>query len=193
MQFLPVVVDKLAREDDEAFEAQFPALMQEERKLRGESGGRRVVRLAGGIEGDAGLGGVGDHKAQLRLARAVEELFPIALWVETAGGRGNDARCFHRLAVLAAAQDQGVEPVLLAEAIGRLGVTAAGLHQHDLGVKAGFLVQLIDKVVGKGAKEIALAELHDFFGGVFKQKALIALFFQSFKRQSFHNRILFTD
>ena len=90
--------------------------------------------------------------------------------------------------MVAPAQDQGIEPVLLAEAVGRLGMPAARLHQHDLGVKARLLVHLVDEVIGIGAQEIALAELYDLFRGLFRQETLVALFFQRFKKTVFPYR-----
>ena len=62
-EFLAVVIDKLTGEDDDAGKAQLPALMQEKREFRGESGRRRILRPAGRVKGDPRLRRIGDYEA----------------------------------------------------------------------------------------------------------------------------------
>lgn len=141
--------------------------------LAGNAAGGRVVLLAGGIEDDARLGGVGDDKAQIRIFGAIEQDAPIPLRIEAAGSAGNHAGALHWLSVLAAAEDQRIQPLLRGVEVGGLGMAAAGLHQHHLGVKARGLVHLVDEVLHKGAQEIALAELQHALRRVLQEIALV--------------------
>ena len=103
------------------------------------------------------------------------------LGIEAAGGGGDHAGAFHSLAVLAAAEDQRVEPVLLGKAVGRLGMAAAGLDENDLGVEVCLFVHLVDEMIREGAQEVALAELDDLLRRVLEQVTGIALLFQGLK------------
>lgn len=61
-----------------------------------------------------------------------------------------------------------------------------GLDQDRLGVEAGFLVHLVNKVLREGPQKGTLSELENPLRGVFQQVALIALALQKGITELFH-------
>ena len=57
-------------------------------------------------------------------------------------------------------------------------MAAAGLAENDLGIEAGLLVHLVDKVFHEGAQEVALAKLEYALGRVLEQVAVVAQLLQ---------------
>ena len=152
--------------------------MQENREFCGEGGGRCVLGPAGRVKGDPRFRRIGDHKAQHRVARTVQKLFPVAFGIQAAGRGRDHSPALHGLSVLASAQDQRIESVLLGEAVRRFRVTAAGLNQNDLAVEAGLLVHQVDEAVGKRPQKVSFPELYHALRRIFQQIAGITLFFQ---------------
>ena len=183
-QFIAVVVDQLAGQDDKALKSELPALIEQQSKLCGEAGGRSIVRFAGRIISNAGLRGIGSDKTKLRIFGAGEVFLKLLGDIQAAGNTGDDAPALHSFPVLPAAQKQRIQPVLW----GETGVEAGGggLRQHNFCVEPGLLVHNVNEIINKGAQEVSFSKLQHAFRGVFQQITGIALLFQSLIRQSFH-------
>ena len=180
LQFLAVVVDQLAGQDDQRLFAGLPARIQHLGQLGREGGRGAVILLAGGIVNDASLGGVGHDELEVVRNRDLHHRLVVRLFigVQAAADRGNDALAVDLLAVFAAAQVQGVQALLLVDLPREAGRDR--LHQNGLAVPADLLIGHIEPVVDKCTQEIALAELKDLFRRAFQDVALIAGLFQYF-------------
>ena len=99
---------------------------------------------------------------------------------------GDDALCIDLLALLAAAQVQGVQTLLLVDPVSHLGEVCDGLDELDLAVVASLLVGNIKEVIHECAQEVALAELHHLDGCVLEDITVVAGAFQDLVIQSFH-------
>ena len=84
------------------------------------------------------------------------------VWVEAAADGGDEASGLDGLAVLDAAEEDGVEAVLLVERGDLTG--GEWLDDGDAATEEAALVEDVDHPVGKGAEEVAFAELDDAFG-----------------------------
>ena len=186
LQFLAVVVDQLAGEHDHAGLAGLEALVQHLGQLAGEGGAGNIAQLAGRIVNDAGFGGVGDDVLQIigngNFHHSFEALSLVG--VQAAGDRGDDPLVVYLLAVLAAAQVQGVQAFLLVDHLSKAG--SDGLNQNALAVPAGLLVGQVKPVVYECAQEIAFAELHNLFGGIFQDVAGVTGLLKDFIIELFH-------
>jgi len=197
LQFLAVVVDQLAAQDDQALIGSavegLVALVQHAGQLCGEAVGGHLVELAVALGVcDAGLGGVGHNRLQILRTGQSQHLVPLAVDVgaHAVGDAGDHALCIDLLALLAAAQVQGVQALLLVDPVSHLGEVADGLHQLDLAVVASLLVCDVEEVIDKCTQEVALAELHDLDGSILQDIAVIAGAFQNLVVQSFHLIVL---
>ena len=179
------MVDELAGKDDKPGKPQFEPLVEKRGQLARKAGRRRVVRLAGGVEHNARLGGVGHQKAQIRVFGAVEHGFVFLIGIEAAGHAGNDPFAVDRLFVFPAPQEQGIKPLLVVDELRQ--TRRNGLDQHHLAVKARLFVHLVDKAVHKGPQEISLAELQHPFGRVLEQVAVITLVFKRLVIEQIHS------
>ena len=198
LQLLAVVVDELAGEDDQtlvrsALEGGV-SLVEHAGQLCGEAVGRHLVELAVALRvGDAGLSGVGDDDLQVLRAGQSQHFVPLALGVgaDAVMHAGDDALCIDLLALLAAAQVQGVQTLLLVDPVRHLREVCDGLDELDLAVVASLLVGNIKEVIHECAQEVALAELHHLDGCVLEDITVVAGAFQDLVIQSFHLSVSF--
>ena len=193
LQLLAVVVDQLAGQDGQTLVSSavecLVALKQHAGQLCGEAVGRNLIELAVTLRvGDAGFSGVGNDGLEIGRTCQFQHFVPLAVDVgaHTVGHAGDHALCIDLLALLAAAQVQGVQALLLVDPVRHLGEVADGLHQLDLAVVAGLLVCNIVEVVHESAQEVALAELHHLNGSILQDVAVVASAFQNLVVQSFH-------
>ena len=193
LQLFAVVVDQLAGQDDQTLVSStvecLVALEQHAGQLCGEAVGRNLIELAVALRvGDAGLSGVGNDGLQIGRTCQFQHFVPLAVDVgaHTVGHAGDHALCIDLLALLAAAQVQGVQAFLLVDPVCHLGEVANGLHQLDLAVVASLLVCNIVEVVYESTQKVALAKLHDLDGRILQDVAVIAGAFQNLVVQSFH-------
>ena len=174
LQFLAVVVDELAGKDDESLLACLEALIEENGQLCRERGRRDLVELALRIVDDAGLGGIGSHILKIVALRDLLDLLPVRSLIGVVAGvdDGDDSLAVDLLAVLGAAEVQGIETFLIVHEFRKpLG---NGLNQSDLAVPANFLVGHIEPVIHERAEEITLAELKHLHRCLLKDVAIIA-------------------
>ena len=193
LQLFAVVVDQLAGQDGQTLVSSavecLVALEQHAGQLCGEAVGRNLIELAVALRvGDAGLSSVGNDGLQIGRAGQSQHFVPLAVDVgaHTVGHAGDHALCIDLLALLAAAQVQGVQALLLVDPVCHLGEVADGLHQLDLAVVAGLLVCDIIEVIHESTQEVALAKLHDLDGCILQDVAVVAGAFQNLVVQSFH-------
>ena len=193
LQLFAVVVDQLAAQDDQtlirsAIEC-LVALVQHAGQLCGEAVGRNLIEgaVALGVS-DTGLGGVGYNCFQILRAGQGQHFIPLVIDVGADAVRhaGDHTLCIHLLALLAAAQVQGVQALLLVDPVSHLGEVADGLHQLDLAVVASLLVGDIIEIVHECAQEVSLAKLHDLDRGILEDVAVVAGLRQNLVIQSFH-------
>lgn len=158
--------DELAREDDEtalriAMEG-LEATVEQLGELAGERGGGGVGETTGRVEGDAGLGGVGDDETDLWLFGQRHEGVVLGVGVEGTADDVDTLEKIDGLASLTSLEVDMIETILRVEAFGR--ATRSGGDDDDGGVEGGLLVHVPDDPVDKATKEVAFAELDDFFG-----------------------------
>ena len=131
-QFLSVQEDKLAGEDDQSLVGSalevLPAVVQELDQLAGVGGGGGIVKPAGGVEGDAGLGRVGDYEAYLRLLGQFHICVEVAVRVDAAADDVYHLYGVHLPALIDALKVQVVESVLLVEHVHHAFLN--GLYYH---------------------------------------------------------------
>ena len=173
LQLVAVMVDELAGQDDKALQALLPAPVQEHGELAGEAGRRRIVKLAGGVEDDAGLGGVGHQEAEVGILGLIQQTLEVLIGVIAALDAGDDTLAVHLLAILAAPEEQGVQALLGVDHGSK--ARGDGLGQHHLAVEAGLLVHHVDEIIHESAEEVALAELQHLHRGLGQQVTIIAL------------------
>ena len=199
LQLLAVVVDQLAGQDHQALVRstveRLVALKQHAGQLCGEAVGGHLVKLAVALGvGNAGLGGVGDDDLQLGADSQSQNIGPLALQVgaHAVADAGDHPLGVHFLALLAAAQVQGVQTLLRIDPVCHLGEVANGLHQADLAVPVGLLVGNIKEIINEGPQEVALAELHDLDRCILQDVAVVAGLLQDLVIQSFHDESPFS-
>ena len=197
LQLLAVVVDQLAAQDHQALVGSavegLVALIQHTGQLCREAvGGHLVERAVALGVSNAGLGGVGYNGLQLFGAGQSQHFVPLAVHIgaHTVGHTGDHALGIDLLALLAAAQVQGVQALLLVDPVRHLGEVADGLHQLDLAVVASLLIGDIIEIIHESTQEVAFAELHDLDGGILEDVAVVASLSQNLVVQSFHLCVL---
>ena len=197
LQLLAVVVDQLAAQDDQALVGSavesLVALVQHAGELCGEAVGGHLVELAVALGvRNASLGGVGYNRFQILRAGQSQHFVPLAINVgaHAVGHAGDHALGIDLLALLAAAQVQGVQALLLVDPVRHLGEVADGLHQLDLAVVASLLIGDIIEIIHESTQEVAFAELHDLDGGILEDVAVVASLSQNLVVQSFHLCVL---
>ncbi len=180
LELLAVVVDQLAGEDDDTLLARLEALVQEHGQLRGEGSRRQLVRSAGTVIDDTGLGGVGGDVLEVVALGDLDDFGPILGNMRIVAGvhDGDHALAVDLLAVLAAAEIQGVQTFLLVDELGQ--THGDGLHQGDLAVPVRQFVGHIEPVVHERAEKVALAELQDLDRRILQDVAVVAGVFQDF-------------
>ena len=170
LQVLAVLEDQLAREDDEALVHRsievLVAVIEELGELARIGGSRRIVQLAGRIEGDARLGGVGDDEAHFRLLGELQVGLEVLVGIDAPADDVDQVHAVHGLSVLEALEVQVIEAVLLVEPADHALLDR--LDDDHGGVEIGFLVGLPDNPLDKRAEEVAFTELDDLFGVLFR-------------------------
>ena len=166
LQVLAVLEDQFARENDEALRLVtlevLPAMVQELGKLTGIRRGRSVVQLAGGIEGDARLGRIGDDETHLRLFGELQIALEILIGAQAPADDVDQVDAVHGLAVLESLEIQVIQAVLFVKPADH--ALLDGLHHDDGAVEIGFLVGLPDDPLDECAEEVPFAELDDLLG-----------------------------
>ncbi len=190
LELLAVMVDEFAREDDEALLGRAAegdeALVEEARQLRGEARGRPVVVFARGIVGDARLGRVGREEAEVRIRRVREEGAEVDVGVDAAGDGRDDAPVVHLLSVLKTAQIERVKSLLPVDRVADEVAAGDRLHEADLAVEAGLLVETVKEVIDERAEEVALAELKDPLRRILQKIPVVTLAFKFGIAESVH-------
>jgi len=166
LQHVAVQEDELAGEDDEALRGVavkgLIAAIEQLHELAGIGTGGSVLQLAGRIEGDAGLGGVGDDEADLGLVGQRQEGSILRVGVQRAADDVDTLEGVDGLAVLATLQVNVVETVLGVEPVDH--TVLDGLYDDDRSVEVGLLVHVPDNPINECAEEVSLAELDDLLG-----------------------------
>ena len=103
-------------------------MVQELDQLAGVGGGGGIVKPAGGVEGDAGLGRVGDYEAYLRLLGQFHICVEVAVRVDAAADDVYHLYGVHLPALIDALKVQVVESVLLVEHVHHAFLN--GLYDH---------------------------------------------------------------
>ena len=154
-ELLPVVLDELAGDEDQAAEAGFRAGGDELRDLRGE-------RVGVGTVFDARLGRVREDEPQVWVQRGFDDLVPLGGGIEAALHAVDLLDLLDHLSVLHAAQDHVVEAALGVDDVAH----ALRKRLDDLhgGIEHAGFVHAVDHPVDERAQEIALAELEDADG-----------------------------
>ena len=165
LEVLAVFEDELAGEDDKAlvcgaFEI-LEAVIEKLGELAGIAACGLVGELAGGIEGDAGLGGVGNHKTDFGLFGKFEVSLKVLVGVEAAGNHVNEVQAVHGLTVLKALEVEVIEAVLLVEPAYHTFLD--GLDNHHGTAKVRLLVGLPDNPLDECTKEVSFSKLNHFF------------------------------
>ena len=166
LQHVAVQENQLAGEDNQALRGVavegLPAAVEQLHQLAGIAAGGSVVQFAGGVEGDAGLGGVRDDEANLGLVGQSHEGGILAVWVQGAANHVDALQRIHGLAVLAALQVDVVQAVLAVEPFCHTALDR--LYDNDRTVEVGLLVHVPDNPINERAEEVSFAKLNHFFG-----------------------------
>jgi len=160
-EVVAVAVNEFARQEDEAGQAALESFVEEDGDFCGERFRRTVGRERFVEVRDAGFGGVGDDEADGGLAETGDGVVPLFVRIQPAADGGDEAARFDGLAALDAAEEDGVEAVLLVEQ----GDLAGGerLDDGDAAVEESVFVEDVEHPVGERAEEVAFAELDDTF------------------------------
>lgn len=158
--------DELAGHQDESLRGVaaegLVATEQQLRQLAGIAAGGFVVELAGGVEGDASLGGVADDEADLGLVGKGHEGLVLGVEVQRAADDVDAVEAVDDLAVQLALQVHVVEAVLAVQPVHH--ALLDGLYHDHAGVEVGATVHVPDDPVNKAAQKVAFAELDDSLG-----------------------------
>ena len=193
LEHFSVVVNQLTGENDKAVALGSHCLKPTIKKLGQlcrKSLGRRILQLTGRIVDNARLGGVADNITQRRIFGTGQNLIIVSVGIEAAADTGNDPFAVYPLSIFKAPQIQGIKPVLFPESF-CVVLPAYRLHQHHLGIQAGFLIEDIQKSVSKAPQENSFPELNHLFRCLFQQVALMACFPEGLIRKLFHCALLY--
>ncbi len=178
---LAVFEYQLAREEDHALGRialeELVPMVQELGQFAGIGGRGGILELAGRIEGDARLGGIGDDETHLRLLGQLHISLEIGIGVDSPADDINQVHAVHRLAVQESLEVQMIQAVLLVQHIDHSAVD--GLDHHDGSVKVRLLVGFPDDPLDESPQEVAFAELDDLLGILFRLRCSRTI-------QSFH-------
>ena len=122
---------------------------------------RRIIKLAGRIESDAGFRRVGDDETHLALFGELEIGLEIGVRIEAAAHDIDKIDAVHGGTVEQALKVEMVEAILLVEPLDHTFLD--GLHHDDGCVEVSFLVGLPYYPLDESAKEVTLTELDDLF------------------------------
>ena len=170
LQVLAVQEDKLAGEDDEslahiALEILIAMIEQLDEFTRiGTSG--CISELAGRVESDTGLGGVGDDETHLWLLGELQVFLKVAVGIDAAGYYVDEVDTVNGFAIEETLEIEMIEAILLIEHIYHSPVD--GLDHDHGGVEIGLLVGFPDNPFDECAEEVSFAELNHFFGVGFR-------------------------
>ena len=185
-QLFAVVVDQLARKNDQALFAGLEPLVQELRQLCREAVRRQLVVAAFRIVDDTSFGRVGDDVLQIV---AFRQLHPLRIahffiGVHAAADRGDYALTIDLFAVLTAAEVERIQALLLVDQL--CETRSDWLHQNAFSVPAGLLVRAVKEIIDKRAQKVAFAKLQNLFRRFFQNVSIIPGLFQNGIIQSFH-------
>ena len=100
---MTVLEDEFARHDDKSFGRvaveSTEAVVEQLRELAGIRGRRRIVQPTSGVEGNTGLGGVGDDKAHIGLRGQCQESSMVDIGIHRAADAVNEFKGVHGLTV----------------------------------------------------------------------------------------------
>ena len=186
LQFLAVVVDQLAGEDDKPALTGLKTLIQHLSQLTGERAGRLVSQFAGRIIDDAGLSGVGYNVLQIIRNGYLHHLIVAILLVgiQATGNGRNNPLAVYLLTVFCTSQVQGVQSLLPVNEVGQ--TLRDGLHKTTLSVPVCLFVGNIEPVVDEGPQEVTLTKLQHLLRCIFQNIADITGLFQHFIIEFIH-------
>ena len=181
LQVLAVFEDQLAREEDHALGRialeELVPMVQELGQFAGIGRSGGILELAGRIEGDTRLGGVGDDETHLRLLGQLHISLEISIGIDTPADNIDQVHAVHRLAVQESLEVQMIQAVLLVQHVDH--TTVDGLDHYDGSVKVRLLVGFPDNPLDESPQEVAFAELDDLLGILFRLRCSRTI-------QSFH-------
>ena len=181
LQVLAVFENQLAREEDHALGRialeELVPMVQELGQFAGIGGRGGILELAGRIEGDTRLGGVGDDETHLRLFGQFHISLEISIGIDTPADDINQVHAVHRLSVQETLKVQVIQAVLLVQHVDH--TTVDGLDHDDGGIEVRLLVGFPDDPLDESPQEVAFAELDDLLGIMFRLRCSRTI-------QSFH-------
>ena len=161
-EVMSIAEDQLTGQDDEsllgvAVETSVAAIEQL-REFGRIGGGRCVAQFARIVEGDTGLGGVGDDKAHLGLLGQSHECVVLCIGIQRAADAADTLAGVYLLVAFQSEQVDMVEAVLCAQ---RLDMVAlAWLYDDDRAIESRLVVHFLDHPVHKCSEEVALTKLY---------------------------------
>ena len=165
LQMMAVEEDELAWHKDHtlrrvAIEV-LVAVEEQLHELAGIRCGRSIGELAGVIEVDACLCGVGNDETHLWLLCQSHECLVLCVWIECAADNVYAGQRVYGLTVLFTLKIYVVEAVLAVEPVNH--ATVNRLNNDNAGVEVGLLVHVVDNPVNECTEEVSLTELNDSF------------------------------
>ena len=162
LQHMTVQEDQLTGEDDEALASvateRLVTTVQQLNQFAGIATGRCIVDLTAGIEGDTGLGGIGNHEAYLRLGGQCHEGGMLGIGVQRTTDDVDALQCVHGLTILTPLQVHVVQTVLTIEHV--CHTLLDGLYDDDTSVEVSLLVHIPDNPIDEGPEEVSFSELN---------------------------------
>ena len=162
---MAVEEDKLTGEDDEALGGiaveGLIAAIEQLYQFAGIRSCRLVLQLAFGVESNAGLCCVGNHKAHLWLLGKSHVGIKLCIGVHTATDNVDALQRVHWLAVLTTLQVHVIQAVLTVQPVNH--TTVQGLDNDYRTIEIGLLVHVPDNPINERTEEITLTELNHLF------------------------------
>ncbi len=163
---MAVQEDEFTGEDDEALRGVavegLVAAVEQLYQFAGVAAGGSVIQFAGGVEGNAGLGGVRNDEANLWLVGQCHVGLVLSVGVQTAADDVDTLQRVDGLAVLTTLQVHVVQAVLTIQPLNH--TLSQRLYDDDRTIEVSLLVHVPDNPINKGAQEISFTELNNFLG-----------------------------
>ena len=160
---MSVQENQLTRHDDESFVScsveSFEATIEQLSEFARIGRGWCISQLAGRVESDASLCGVGDDEANLWLLSQSHEGLILAIRIEGSADAVNAGEGVDLLTIQTSLQIDMIETILSIEPIDHASLNR--LNHHHRGVEVGLLVHVIDNPIDKATQEIAFTKLDD--------------------------------
>lgn len=180
----PVIGNQLTGEDQIAGQAGLIPLPQQTGQLGRKAGRGSILRSAGGIVDNAGLCGIGDDQAHIRVAGGFQKGLVRLIDVYRSADAADHPALIHSRSVQASPQAELIKPLLAVDAPRLPG--RSGRDNYHLALKVYPLVHDIDKVVRKASQEVALSKLQHPFRGPIQEIAVVVPPSQCLIAELFH-------